>query len=169
MRTLDEHTKLARISIDFFPDLDLFFGINITKAQVNLPQELRELLQPVIAQVTRRAEDRYRTKDPVGTRGGPPRIGGSPRTAPPPRQDPSTPPAPQPTGTGYAAAGRAARPAGADGSPVAGSGWQPAGPLVKPREAIEDAAAKVGEETALGRIITSLIERHPEVARALGW
>lgn len=166
MRTLDEHTKLARISIDFFPDLDSVFGINITKAQVSLPQELREQLQPVIAQVTRRADERYRTKEPRGA-GGTPSPSSSPRTTPP-RPDPPIPPLTPSAGMGHLSA-VGARPAGQDGSPPASSGWQPAHSPVKPRQAIEDAAAKVGEETALERIITSLIQQHPEVARALGW
>jgi hypothetical protein len=166
MRTLDEHTKLARISIDFFPDLDSVFGINITKAQVNLPQELRELLQPVIAQVTRRADDRYRTKDPKGLRAGTPHEGASQEPASP-RADPSSASTP-PTSTGHSHIG-GARPNGPYGSSSASSEWQPATPAVKPRQAIEDAAAKIGEETALERIITSLMEQHPEVARALGW
>lgn len=167
MRTLDEHTKLARISIDFFPDLDAAFGINITKAQVNLPQELRELLQPVVAQVTRRADDRYRTKDPRNTGGG--RLPVSVRSQPtPPKLDPPTSPSPPPRGMRHPNAVGAPS-AGSDSSPSADSGWQSVGPVVKPRQAIEDAAAQVGEQTALERIITSLMQQHPEVARALGW
>lgn len=60
LRTLDEHTKLARVALDFFPDLDEAFGINIAKAYVRLPQDLREELQPLVAQTARRAEQRYR-------------------------------------------------------------------------------------------------------------
>jgi hypothetical protein len=165
MRTMDEHTKLARMSIDFFPDLDSVFGINITKAQVSLPHELRELLQPVVAQVTRRADDRYRTKEPVGVRGTPPASVRS-RLAPP-RPNSSIPPPAPPAGTGHLSTD--VSPAGPGGIPPAAPGWQPAHPSMEPRQAIEDAAAKVGQETALEKIITSLIQQHPEVARALGW
>ena len=38
IRAQDEHTKLARMSLDFFPNLDAVFGINIAKAYVNLPR-----------------------------------------------------------------------------------------------------------------------------------
>ena len=37
LRTLDEHSKLARVAVDFMPNLDAVFGINISKAIVKLP------------------------------------------------------------------------------------------------------------------------------------
>src|SRR6202035_4815385 len=69
LRTSDEHTKLARVALDFYPALDSSFGINIAKAYVHLPQELREQLEPVVAQVVRRAGERYRRSEPKGTGG----------------------------------------------------------------------------------------------------
>ena len=53
IRTTDEHAKLARVALDFFPDLDAVFGINIAKAYVSLPVELREQLEPMVAAVGR--------------------------------------------------------------------------------------------------------------------
>lgn len=38
LRTADEHTKMARVSLDFFPDLDAAFEINIAKARVSFPR-----------------------------------------------------------------------------------------------------------------------------------
>ena len=45
MRSPDEHTKLARAALEFWPDLDEAFEINISKMRVKLPEELREQLQ----------------------------------------------------------------------------------------------------------------------------
>jgi len=162
MRTADEHTKLARVSIDFFPDLDSIFEINITKMRVNLPQELRDQLELVVSQVTRRADQRYRSSDPKGTGGQP--IGGAHRSVPPRRS------ADQPRGNGTG------RPPGGSGLPLGATGgaptdltMNPTGPTVKPRQAIEEAAAVTGEKEALQRIIRALQEQHPEVAHDLGW
>lgn len=158
LRTLDEHTKLARVSLDFFPDLDAVFGINITKARVTLPQDLRDQLDPVVSQVTRRADQRYRSSEPKGTGGAASRPVG--------RHPPST------GGYGSPLSG-GGRPAGRYGHPVGGakagtpSGAQ--GPRVTPRQALEDAALKAGEESALGRIVGVLQEANPEVAHDLGW
>jgi len=63
MRTFDEHSKLARVALDFFPDLDDAFGINISKAIVRLPPELRSNMERLVTAVTRRAQDRYRAGD----------------------------------------------------------------------------------------------------------
>lgn len=60
LRTTDEHTKLARVALDFYPNLDTAFGINIAKAYVRMPSELREDLKPLVDQVARRADQRYR-------------------------------------------------------------------------------------------------------------
>ena len=136
MRTADEHTKLARVGLDFFPDLDSVFGINITKAYVTLPQELRQQLEPLVAQVTRRADQRYRSGAARGTGGS-----GTARRR------------------GYSVGSR-----GEDGGRGAGNGLG-----VRPRRALEDAARTVGEGSALKKIVRSLRERYPEVARVLGW
>lgn len=145
LRTADEHTKLARVSLDFFPDLDAVFGINIAKAYVNLPEELRGHLEPLVSQVTRRADQRYRTGTPAGT-------GRSAEPAARRRQ-----------GSNSRAGG--AGPLG-DG---AGSGSGTSGFRVRPRRAIEDAALQVGQTGALQSIVQTLRERYPEVARDLGW
>lgn len=144
MRTADEHTKLARVSLDFFPDLDSAFGINIAKAYVTLPPELREQLEPLVAQVTRRANERYRAGEPRGSGGA---------GAPP----------------GGRARGRGAGRASGDGRGSGGGDAHGVWAGVQPRRAIEDAAGTVGEKEALERIVQALRERYPEVARDLGW
>lgn len=60
MRAPDEHAKLARASIDFFPELDAAFEVNVAKARVGLPQQLREGLTPHIESWVRRAQAVYR-------------------------------------------------------------------------------------------------------------
>jgi hypothetical protein len=147
MRIADEHTKLARVSIDFFPNLDAIFGINITKAHVNLPQELRDQLEPVVSMVARRADQRYRSSGPKGTGGLPTRGSRGPSK--------SSHGVDRPGGTG------ADRPAQQNGKPIQS--------LAKPRHAIEEAAIQAGEEIALERIIGALREKNPEVAHDLGW
>lgn len=148
MRAPDEHTKLARMSLDFFPELDAVFGINIAKAYVNLPQDLREQLAPLVSQATRAADQRYRAERPRGT-------GGS--ASVPSRR------------------GRRGR---SQGDPAMGSGpFDEYGnrggvgrtPGIGPREAIEEVAETVGESAALRKIVGGLRARHPEVAHDLGW
>jgi hypothetical protein len=148
MRTSDEHTKLARVSLDFFPDLDAVFGINIAKAYVSLPQELRDQLEPIVSQVARSADQRYRAGGLHGTGGS---SGSSSRRS---------------GGRGGQAN---IHPGGWDGSSGDGAGPRGTGLRVRPRRAIEEAATTVGEAAALGRIVEALQERHPEVARELGW
>lgn len=150
IRAQDEHTKLARMSLDFFPDLDSVFGINIAKAYVNLPQDLRDQLQPLIAQCTRSADQRYRKERPKSGTGGL-----SSRAAPV----------------------RPARRGRSDGGMEFGTGafdsygnrQDVARPHAAPREAIEEVAEHVGEKPALKKIIGGLRARYPEVARDLGW
>jgi len=73
MRALDEHTKLARIALDFFPKLDSAFGLNVAKARISLPKELRDKIGPDVKQLVRRAEEVYRSS-PEAT-GGKPKPG----------------------------------------------------------------------------------------------
>lgn len=59
IRNADEHTKYARASLEFFPDVDDAFGINIAKMQVSLPASLREDLKQPITLLCKRAKDLY--------------------------------------------------------------------------------------------------------------
>jgi hypothetical protein len=60
LRTADEHTKLARAAIDFAPDLDGAFRVNVVKARVLLPPSLREQLEPAVAELVQDAQIVYR-------------------------------------------------------------------------------------------------------------
>jgi hypothetical protein len=60
VRTVDEHTKLARAAIDFGPELDDAFRVNVAKARVLLPPDLKEQLEPEVAELVREAQTAYR-------------------------------------------------------------------------------------------------------------
>ena len=61
MRAADEHTKLARIVIDFPSTLDDLFNVNIAKMRVAIPSELRVLLERAVLDVVKAAQSAYRT------------------------------------------------------------------------------------------------------------
>jgi hypothetical protein len=63
LRTLDEHTKLARVAISFKPALDEAFRINVAKMRVQLPQQLREQFEKALVPVIKIAQTAYRRSD----------------------------------------------------------------------------------------------------------
>lgn len=155
MRAADEHTKLARGSLDFYPDLDSAFGINIAKMRVVLPSQLRDRLRQPVDELARRADKVYRTKQPgtVYPRSAPAKAS-QPR---PPSRDASVPEGP------HDRSARSPEPAATAGRPVVADHWEPV------RVTFERAAATAGETDALTRIVSRLREVAPEVARDLGW
>jgi Histidine kinase-, DNA gyrase B-, and HSP90-like ATPase len=60
LRGIDEHTKLARASLDFDTDLDSAFNINVAKMRVAVPPQLRVMLDRPINELCSRADDAYR-------------------------------------------------------------------------------------------------------------
>lgn len=60
LRTSDEHTKLARISVDFSASADQLFELNVSKTQVRVPTSLRAELATIASSVARIAQDAYR-------------------------------------------------------------------------------------------------------------
>jgi hypothetical protein len=60
LRTSDEHTKLARISVDFLASEDQLFELNVSKTQVRVPNGLRPELATIASSVARVAQDVYR-------------------------------------------------------------------------------------------------------------
>lgn len=60
VRTIDEHTKLARVAMSFSPELDDAFRVNVAKMRVQLPTGMREPIIEAISSVTKLANDRYR-------------------------------------------------------------------------------------------------------------
>lgn len=67
LRTLDEHTKLARVAVSFDPRLDEAFRINVAKMRVQLPQQLREQFEKAIGPVIKIAQKTYRKSDGGGS------------------------------------------------------------------------------------------------------
>ncbi|WKZ15499.1 MAG: ATP-binding protein [Candidatus Jettenia caeni] len=59
LRTIDEHTKLARIALSFSPALDEAFKINVAKMRVQLPLQIREQTEQAIKPVVKIARDTY--------------------------------------------------------------------------------------------------------------
>lgn len=62
LRARDEHTKLARISVDFSPNLDEAFKINVAKMRVQMPAGIREEVRQAISTVARLAREVYDKK-----------------------------------------------------------------------------------------------------------
>ena len=60
LRAIDEHTKLARAAIDFMPELDELFRINVAKMRVSLPPEIKPLIEPHATDLCHRAQEMYR-------------------------------------------------------------------------------------------------------------
>jgi hypothetical protein len=60
LRAPDEHTKLARISLDFPSSLDPLFNVNIAKMRVTLPVDLRVLVERAVLDVVKSAQASYR-------------------------------------------------------------------------------------------------------------
>jgi hypothetical protein len=62
LRTLDEHSKLARVAIDIPPETDAAFRLNVSKMTVGLPDAVRPQLRALVAGVVSAAQDAYRRR-----------------------------------------------------------------------------------------------------------
>jgi len=60
IRAADEHTKLARVALDFGTSLDPLFRISVSKMRVTLPLELRPLIERPVQELCQAAERAYR-------------------------------------------------------------------------------------------------------------
>lgn len=67
MRAVDEHVKLARASIDFYPGLDAAFEVDVSKARAVLPAGLRERLKGPVESLVRAAQAVYRAHPTGGS------------------------------------------------------------------------------------------------------
>ena len=123
IRAIDEHTKLARAALDFGTDLDEQFHINVAKMRVDLPPELRQMLEQPLHELSQHADRAYRLT---------PKRGGADAT----RLDPISS---RPTGGGEAA-GLALRSAAAQAGEYAAFKKI----VSKLRELDPDAAATLG-------------------------
>jgi hypothetical protein len=140
MRTADEHTKLARAAIDFYPDLDPAFEVNVAKFRVTLPPELKDQLEEPVERLVKRAKTVY-----SGEKGGFTSSSGSR------------------TGVGSFRSGGAAR--GGAGKNTGSTGIRRG----EVKSAFEQAAADAGELEALKKIIRALAKRFPELADEFGF
>ena len=61
IRTSEEHTKLARVALDFNSDMDSLLNVDIKKANIILPEELVDALDPIVSNVTSLADRVYRS------------------------------------------------------------------------------------------------------------
>jgi hypothetical protein len=62
LRTMDEHSKLARIALDLPAGAESAFRVNVAKMRVTLPPELRSDLGAIASGVVARAQDAYRRR-----------------------------------------------------------------------------------------------------------
>ena len=158
--TSDEHCKLARVALDFAPNLDDAFGINISKAIVKLPTDLRNDIEPVLSQARGIANQRYRKGSSSGGR-------------PSPTPTPALPISPtSTTETSTLVVDVSDRDLGIGPiivGPSSGNSGHVSAFEQTVRTAIEAAARAAGEQEALERIVASLRRTAPEVARGLGW
>jgi hypothetical protein len=70
IRAADEHTKLARASLEFDTGLDSVFLINVAKSRVSLPPEIRSQIERPLQELCHQAELVYRqdgAKSPKNT------------------------------------------------------------------------------------------------------
>jgi len=138
MRTADEHTKLARAAIDFFPDLDSAFEINIAKFRVILPLELREKLEGPVERIVRRARSVYSGEKNLS-----------------------------PDSSGRSFAGIGSKVVKNTKETAAREGSSPTR-RIELRDALAEAAKLAGESSALKKILRSFAKRFPELANELG-
>jgi hypothetical protein len=61
IRTIDEHTKLARASLDFPSVLDGLFHVDVAKMRAAVPPEVRAMLEGPINELSREADTVYRS------------------------------------------------------------------------------------------------------------
>jgi hypothetical protein len=62
LRTMDEHSKLARIALDVPAGADGAFGVNVSKMRVTLPAAIRPELMAIVSGVVTRAQAAYRRR-----------------------------------------------------------------------------------------------------------
>lgn len=62
-RGIDEHTKLARASLDFGNELDSVFNINVAKMRVSIPSQLKQMLERPVSELCILADHTYRRQN----------------------------------------------------------------------------------------------------------
>jgi hypothetical protein len=69
LRTMDEHTKLARVALDFDNTADAEFSVDVAKRRISLPTDLRGLLERPVSTLCSEAQAVYRSSSE--TKGAP--------------------------------------------------------------------------------------------------
>ncbi|MFJ2098367.1 ATP-binding protein [Streptomyces anulatus] len=170
LRAVEEHVKLARVSLEFFPELDSAFGVNVAKASVTLPAELRKELAPLVKDWSRVADAAYRQKQrPPNPQPRRTRTAGVAST-------PSVPTARTPSSDHGHSLERDLSPKPATSSSTLADRREvgtvsrvPGAAPQSARQALEAAAEQAGESQALSRIASALRTMSPETAHDLGW
>ena len=139
MRAPDEHTKLARIAINFYSDLDTAFAINVAKMSVTLPSDLKDQMASQVESVVKRAKAVY-NKEPESSQSSVPSRTG-PLQKPVPAKHISQP------------------------APSIAQGDERG----SVRDYLEQAAKAAGQSLALVKIAAELKQFAPEIADELGW
>ncbi len=62
MRTAEPHASLARVALDFTSALDEVLSVTVDKSKVTLPHAVSERLEPAVALLVKKANERYRDK-----------------------------------------------------------------------------------------------------------
>lgn len=62
LRTMDEHSKLARVALDIPPGAERAFGTSVSKMSVILPAEIRGELRALLSGVVPLAQEAYRRR-----------------------------------------------------------------------------------------------------------
>lgn len=162
LRAADEHTKYARAAVEFFPNLDPAFEVNVAKVRVSLPPDLREKLKEATDRLCATAKKVY-AKASERALSAP---DASP--APPPPRSESRPHA----GTGSGGARNIAEGRGGQseiaGDPP-GDSEEATVTTVTLREALGRAAEQAGELKAFARISDEFRKLEPDLARDYGW
>lgn len=70
-RGIDEHTKLARASLDFGNELDSVFNINVAKMRVSIPGQLKQMLERPVSELCILADHTYRRQNTDDRHDGP--------------------------------------------------------------------------------------------------
>lgn len=60
LRTMDEHSKLARLAVDVPDGAEADWRLNVSKMSVSVPEPLRGELRTLLGSVVSRAQDKYR-------------------------------------------------------------------------------------------------------------
>lgn len=68
MRSVDEHTKLARAAVEFSNNLDELFRVDVAKMRIQIPAVLKPMLERPVNELCARADSVYRSENSAEAR-----------------------------------------------------------------------------------------------------